>query len=287
MTPHRNGSREFSDNTLAPYLKQIVHTDLLGKEEEQELGAAIQQGDEKALRKLAEANLRFVVKVAMRYQGRGLSLADLINGGNVGLLEAAHRYSPDFGVKFITYAFWWIRQAIVQELATAGGAVRLPLNRVRLASQLRRAQADLAQRLHCEPTDEELLEEDHPFLFEQEELAQGGAVQSWLIEDDKEQERLSLELYRTQELPSQEDALTKQSLREEVEHLLQRLLPKERAVVELRYGLGDEEPLTLEAVGKRLQLSRERVRQIEERGKEKLRVVAEARHLTDYLSGRS
>lgn len=273
-----------TDDALASYLKKIIRIPLLSKEEELELGKAIQRGDEKALRKLVEANLRFVVKVAAQYQGCGLSLADLINEGNVGLLEAARRYSPEHNVKFITYAVWWIRQAILQALANAGGAVKLPLRKARLASRLREVQADLAQHLQREPSDEELKKELDLSPGELEELLQGGAVHSFLGDDVRGQERLSLELYRAQQLPSEEAELIKKSFREEVERMLKRLTAKERAVVEMRYGLGDEEPLTLEGVGKRLRLSRERVRQIEERAKQKLRAFAKARHLKDYLN---
>ena len=273
-----------TDNALASYLKKIVRIPLLSKEEELKLGKAIQRGDEKALKKLVEANLRFVVKVAMRYQGCGLSLADLINEGNVGLLEAARRYSSDHNVKFITYAVWWIRQAIMQALANAGEAVRLPLRKARLVSWLREVQADLAQHLKREPSDEELKEELDLSPAELEALQEVVAVPSSLSDDARGQERLSLELYRAQQLPSEEAELIKKSFREEVERMLERLPAKERAVVEMRYGLGDEEPLTLEEVGKRLRLSRERVRQIEERAKQKLRLVAKARHLKDYLN---
>lgn len=142
-----NFYRGVSNDALGAYLKRIAQVPLLKKEEELKLGEATQRGDEKALRQLVEANLRFVVKVALRYRGCGLSLPDLINEGNIGLLEAARRYSPDYNVKFITYAVWWIRQAIMQALAVSGGAVRLPLRKARLASQLDDVRADLSQQL--------------------------------------------------------------------------------------------------------------------------------------------
>lgn len=271
-----------SDDALASYLRAISRIPLLSKEEELKLGKAIQKGDEKALKKLVEANLRFVVKVAMQYQGCGLSLADLINEGNVGLLEAARRYSPEYNVKFITYAVWWIRQAIMQALA-GSGSVRLPLRRVRLASRLRELQADLAQQLQAEPSDEQLEEELNLTPLKLEEL-QAGATQSSLNDDARGQERLSLELYQAKQLPPVDYELIKRSFQQEVERMLQGLKPRERTVMEMRYGLRQGEPLTLEEVGKRLKLSRERVRQIEEQAKRKLKLMAKARHLKDYLN---
>lgn len=275
---------EISDDTLAAYVRRIVRIALLAKEEELVLGAKIQQGDERAFRKLVEANLRFVVKVAMRYQGCGLSLLDLINEGNLGLLEAARRYSPDHGVKFITYAVWWIRQAIMQALAAGGGAVRLPIRKARLASKIREMRNDLTQEHQEEPSDVALGEAMHLDPSEMEDILRGANTHTSLNDDGGGDDSLGLELASKSVIPAADQELISHSFREEVERMLRHLKPREREVVELRFGLGPEEPQTLEEVGRRLKLSRERIRQIEERAKQKLRLMARTRHLKEFLN---
>ncbi|NJD69349.1 MAG: RNA polymerase subunit sigma [Candidatus Methylomirabilota bacterium] len=273
-----------SDDALGAYLKRIAQVPLLKKEEELRLGRASQRGDEKALKQLVEANLRFVVKVALRYRGCGLSLPDLINEGNIGLLEAARRYSPDYNVKFITYAVWWIRQAIMQALAAGGGAVRLPLRKARLASQLDDIRADLSQQLQATPTDAEVTEELDLSASDLEGALHRAGQLAFLSDDIGLEQRIGMELYDAKQLPPADYELIRRSLREEVERMLGSLTSRERLIVELRFGLGREEAMTLKEVGKRLKLSRERVRQIEERAKAKLRVWAKSRHLKDYLN---
>lgn len=275
---------EISDDALASYIRRIARIPLLSKEEELRLGALIRKGDERAYRKLVEANLRFVVKVAMRYQGCGLSLLDLINEGNLGLLEAARRYSPEHGVKFITYAVWWIRQAIMQALAAGGSAVRLPIRKARLAARIRGLRADLTQAHQEEASDATVAEAMRLPLGEVEDVLRGSQSQTSLSEDSFAEEHLGLELAGQSVIPAADQDLIMHSFREEVERMLGRLTPRERAVIELRFGLGPEEPRTLETVGRRLKLSRERIRQIEERAKQKLRLLARTRHLKDYLN---
>lgn len=283
--PRRNGSvyKEIRDDTLAAYLHRIVRIPLLSREDEQALGAQIRQGDERAFRTLVEANLRFVVKVAMRYQGCGLSLLDLINEGNLGLLEAARRYSPDRGVKFITYAVWWIRQAIMQALASGGGAVRLPIRKARLASKIREVRADLTQAQQAEPTNEAVEDALDLDPGEMEEILRGAGAQASAT-DGEGGDSLGLELAQTSAIPSADQELIRHAFREEVERLLGHLKPRERDVIELRFGLGREEPQTLEEVGRRLKLSRERVRQIEARAKQRLSQLARTRHLKEFLN---
>jgi len=275
---------EISDDALAAYIRRIVRIPLLTKAEELRLGTLIQQGDERAYRTLVEANLRFVVKVAMRYQGCGLSLLDLINEGNLGVLEAARRYAPGHGVKFITYAVWWIRQAIMQALAAGGTAVRLPIRKARLASKIRGLRADLTQERQEEPSEAALAEAMHLEPGEVGDVLRGTQAQTSLSDDSHSEDQLGLELAGKSVIPPADHELISHSFREEVERMLGHLKPRERAVIELRFGLGREEPQTLEEVGRRLNLSRERIRQIEERAKQKLRLMARTRHLKDYLN---
>jgi RNA polymerase primary sigma factor len=282
--PFTNVYKGVSDDALGAYLKRIAQVSLLKKEQELILGKAIQRGDEKALTQLVEANLRFVVKVALRYRGCGLSLSDLINEGNIGMLEAARRYSPDYNVKFITYAVWWIRQAIMQALAVGGGAVRLPLRKARLASKLDNVRADLAQQLQAAPTDSEVAEEVDLSVSDLEGALHRAGQLAFLSDEIGLEQRIGMELYESKQLPDADYELIRRSFREEVERMLGGLPPKERLIVELRFGLGQEDAMTLREVGKRLKLSRERVRQIEERAKQKLQVMAKSRHLKDYLN---
>jgi RNA polymerase primary sigma factor len=275
---------EITDDALAAYIRRIVRIPLLPKEEELRLGELIQRGDERAYRKVVEANLRFVVKVAMRYRGCGLSLLDLINEGNLGLLEAARRYSPDHGVKFITYAVWWIRQAIMQALAAGGSAVRLPIRKARLAFKIRGLRADLSQERQEEPSDEAVAEAMHLLPGDVEDVLRGTQPQTSLDDDGYAEEHLGLELAGKSVIPAADQELVRHSFREEVERMLRHLKPRERVVIELRFGLGADEPRTLEEVGRRLMLSRERIRQIEERAKQRLRLMARTRHLKDYLN---
>jgi RNA polymerase primary sigma factor len=272
---------EITDEALSAYLRRIVEIPLLGKAEELRLARQIHKGDEKALKKLVESNLRFVVKVALQYQGYGLSLLDLINEGNLGLLEAARRFSPDYNVKFITYAVWWIRQAIMQALARASGALRFPVRKIRLASKLRSRRAELMQQEGKEPTEEELARDLKLTRAEVETLLQTNLPQTSLEEI---QQREEVHERGADRVPPADHELIRKSFEQEVERLLKILTPRERAIIEMRYGLGKEEPMTLEGVGKRFKLSRERIRQVEEKAKKKLLAMARARHLQDFLN---
>jgi RNA polymerase primary sigma factor len=274
---------EISDEALSVYLRRIVKIPLLTKAEELRLAKQIQRRDDKALKKLVEANLRFVVKVALHYQGYGLSLLDLINEGNLGLLEAARRFSPDYNVKFITYAVWWIRQAIMQALGRASGALRFPARKIRLASKLRSLREEKLQQEGVEPTDEELGRELNLTQAEVEELLQTNRPQASLEEIQKREEGRELIVGR-ERVPPADDELVRKAFAEEMERLLNGLGPRERMIIELRYGLRGGEPMTLEEVGKRFRLSRERIRQVEERAKKKLLALAKTRHLQDFLN---
>jgi RNA polymerase primary sigma factor len=272
---------EITDEALSTYLRRIVKIPLLSKAEELHLAKQIHKGDEKALKKLVESNLRFVVKVALHYQGYGLSLLDLINEGNLGLLEASRRFSPDYNVKFITYAVWWIRQAIMQALARASGALRFPVRKIRLASKLRSRRAEMLQQEGKEPTEEELARDLKLTRAEVDALLQTNLPQTSLEEIQRREEAREP---GTEQVPPADHELVRKSFEQEVERLLKVLTPRERAIIEMRYGLGKEEPMTLEEVGKRFRLSRERIRQVEEKAKKKLLAMARARHLQDFLN---
>ncbi|MCZ6480240.1 MAG: RNA polymerase sigma factor RpoD/SigA [Candidatus Methylomirabilales bacterium] len=272
---------EITDEALSTYLRRIVKIPLLSKAEELHLATQIHKRDENAVRKLVESNLRFVVKVALQYQGYGLSLLDLINEGNLGLLEASCRYSPDYNVKFITYAVWWIRQAIMQALARASGALRFPLRKIRLASKLRSRRAEMLQQEGKEPTEEELARDLKLTRAEVDALLQTNIPPTSLEEIQRREEAREPGMER---VPPADNELVRKSFEQEVERLLKVLTPRERAIIELRYGLGKEEPMTLEEVGKRFRLSRERIRQVEEKAKKKLLAMARARHLQDFLN---
>jgi RNA polymerase primary sigma factor len=275
---------ELSDDTLGTYVRRIARIPLLSKEEELRLGARLQGGDERAFRRLVEANLRFVVKVAMRYRGCGLSLLDLIHEGNLGLLEAARRYTPEHQVKFITYAVWWIRQAMLRALAAGGNAVRLPIRKARLASRIRELRAELLRERQEEPSDAVLAEAMRLEPGELGDVLRGLAPGASIDSDERAEEHLGLELSRKSVIPPADQELIAHAFQEEVVRLLRQLKPRERTVIEMRFGLGAEEARTLEEVGERLHLSRERIRQIEERAKQKLRLLARVRHLKDYLT---
>ncbi len=272
---------EITDEALSAYLRRIVKIPLLSKAEELHLAKQIHKGDEKAVKKLVESNLRFVVKVALQYQGYGLPLLDLINEGNLGLLEASCRFSPDYNVKFITYAVWWIRQAIMQALARSSGALRFPVRKIRLASKLRSRRAEMLQQEGKEPTEEELARDLKLTRAEVDALLQTNLPQTSLEELQRREEAREP---GTDRVPPADNELVRKSFEQEVERLLKVLTPRERAIIGLRYGLGKEEPMTLEEVGKRFRLSRERIRQVEEKAKKKLLAMARARHLQDFLN---
>ena len=275
---------EISDEAFSAYLRRIVKIPLLDKAEELRLARRIQKRDERARKKLVEANLRFAVKVALQYQGYGLSVLDLINEGNLGLLEAARRFSPEYNVKFITYAVWWIRQSIMQALARASGALRFPVRKIRLASKLRSLRAKKLYQEGEEPTEEELARELNLTLTEVEELLQTNLPQASLEEIQGREEERGLIRPGMGPVPLADDELVRKSFEEEIERLLEELTPRERAIIELRYGLRGEEPMTLEEVGKRFRLSRERIRQVEEKARKRLLAMAKTRHLRDYLN---
>ncbi len=273
-----------SPSSLGAYLREISKIPMLPREEEIRLGKLALKGDQKAIQGLVEANLRFVVKVANRFSGAGPSLLDLINEGNIGLLQAAKRFDPARNVKFISYAVWWIRQGIMQMLAEQSGPTRLPLKQAGLLYKIRTKTEQLTKAHDREPTSKELADALGVKVREIEEIQRVSrrpvSLDSPITEDS---ETAYMDLMADEDAPAVDHDMLESSLRQEIAGLLGNLTPREREVIELRFGIATEETMTLEDVGKKLGLSRERIRQIEKKAKKKLQRLARSRHLADFL----
>ncbi len=257
---------------LDQYLQEIGQIPLLKPEEEVELARRIKQGDPTALHKLVRANLRFVVSVAKKYQGQGLTLADLINEGNYGLIKAAQRFDETRGFKFISYAVWWIRQAILQALAEQSRVVRLPLNRIGTISKIRKMSAKLQQDLERPPNIDELAAElDISPDKVREALQHTGRHLSMDAPFNDEDDNSLLDVLPDEADIPPDEYLLDESLKIDIERALSTLHPREAEITRLYFGIGREHPLTLEEIGQRFNLTRERVRQIKEKALRKLR----------------
>lgn len=270
--------------SLDKYFNEIGKVTLLTAEQEVELAVKIKQGDAKALEKLTKANLRFVVSVAKQYQNQGLSLGDLINEGNVGLIKAAKRFDETRGFKFISYAVWWIRQAIMQALAEQSRIVRLPLNRVGALNKIGKAYSTLEQEYKREPSPEELAKE---LDMDVDDVSEAMTLSAKHLSMDapftsNEENRL-LDVLENEDLPSPDTTLMSESLIEEVERALSKLAEREAEVIRLYFGFGTDEPLTLEEIGEKFNLTRERVRQIKEKAIRRLRNTTRSKELKKYL----
>jgi RNA polymerase primary sigma factor len=280
-------SKRFRDEdpSLDLYLREIGETSLLTADEEVDLAKKIRAGDHDALERLTKANLRFVVSVAKQYQNQGLSLADLINEGNIGLIKAAKRFDETRGFKFISYAVWWIRQAILQALAEQSRIVRLPLNRVGTLHKIGKISSSLEQDLGREPSPDEIAKE--LALTEVEVSDTLKISNSHLSLDapfsDSEDNSL-LDVLEDELQPSPDECLLDESLRIEIEKALDTLTPREAEVINLYFGLNHEKPLTLEEIGARFSLTRERVRQIKEKAIRRLRHASRSKALRAYLN---
>ena len=281
----RPRGREASLDSLNVYIREIARFKPLAAEEEKVLGHRIREGDQQALDQLVEANLRFVVHYAKRYRGLGLSYMDLIHEGSLGLIEAAKRFDPGRNVKFISYAVWWVRQAIFHALSEHARVFRLPQKLSGQVSRLETAREKLKTELERAPTTEELAART---TFSKEEverllLAAGDDVSlSSAVGEDG-----SLELGDTLEqdtIPSAEVEMIRTSFERRIQDMVGGLDEKEREVIRMRFGLDGEEPKTLQEIGESMSLSRERIRQIESRAKEKLRRSREAHGLRGYLN---
>jgi RNA polymerase primary sigma factor len=270
--------------SLDKYLQEIGRVELLDPEEEIDLARRIKKGDQKALEKLTKANLRFVVSVAKQYQNQGLSLGDLINEGNLGLIKAAKRFDETRGFKFISYAVWWIRQSILQALAEQSRIVRLPLNRVGALNKIGKAFSTLEQEFEREPSASELAEELDMSLFEvADTLKISGRHLSMDAPFAQGEENRLLDVIQDERTPLPDHQLIKESLSKEVERALGTLTEREAEVIRLYFGLGREHSLTLEEIGEKFQLTRERVRQIKEKAIRRLRHASRSKQLRAYL----
>lgn len=259
-------------SALDQYLRDVSRHELITPEREKELGRRAQRGDEEAIQELARANLRFVISVAKKYQNRGVSLTDLIQEGNVGLVTAARKFDPDQGVKFISYAVWWIRQAILASLANQGRSVRVPLNRASDLSRIFRERERLKQEQGREPTTEELSEatELSPALVESLQTLNAAEIRLDAPIGDGEDSRL-LERFISEEAEEPESEVEARLLAEQVREALKTLEPRDAKVLKLYFGLEGEREHTLEEIGNMLGVTRERIRQLRDRALRRLR----------------
>ncbi len=270
--------------SLDKYLQEIGKVDLIGPEEEVALARRIKQGDSEALAKLVRANLRFVVSVAKQYQNQGMSLPDLINEGNMGLMKAARRFDETRGFKFISYAVWWIRQSILQSLAEQTRIVRLPVNKIGSINRINKAFARLEQEFEREPSSQEVAD-----LLEmipedvKESLKTNHRTISMDAPISNEDENNMYDVMQNTDAASPDKNLIKESLAWEIERALNTLSKREAKVLKLYFGLGMKHPYTLEEIGEELNLTRERVRQIKERALKRIQYTTRCKILKTYL----
>jgi RNA polymerase primary sigma factor len=271
--------------SLEKYLQEIGKVELILPEEEVKLAIRIKQGDQKALEKLTKANLRFVVSVAKQYQNQGLTLSDLINEGNLGLIKAAQRFDETRGFKFISYAVWWIRQSILQALAEQSRIVRLPLNKVGLTNKISKAFSQLEQEYEREPTPEELAT---LLNIETDEVAATLGVAARHVSMDQplsegEDGTLIDMLENPNAVSTDNEMVFKLSLKTEIDRSLSTLTERQKDVIRFFFGIGIDHPLSLEDIGERFNLTRERVRQIKDKAITKLRSTSRCKLLRTYL----
>lgn len=282
-------SKQFTnrDNkSLDQYFQEIGKIDLLTADEEIDLAILIKKGDEAAQEKLVKANLRFVVSVAKQFQNQGLSLGDLINEGNIGLIKAAQRFDVTRGFKFISYAVWWIRQGIMQAIANHQRVVRLPLNRVSLLTKIGKASKTLEQEYERKPSTEELAHyldiTTNEVSFTQQTSGRQLSIDAPLSSGNESKNSL-LDVIPDNKNTLPDKELMKESLKDEVENILTKLTEREAEVIKLSYGIGRRKSATLEEIGEQFNLTRERIRQIKEKALSKLRLSKRSNQLRKFL----
>lgn len=272
------------NQSLDKYLQEIGKVELLTAEQEIELAIRMKNGDESAMEMLTKANLRFVVSVAKQYQNQGLSLGDLINEGNVGLIKAARRFDETRGFKFISYAVWWIRQSILQALAEQSRIVRLPLNRIGAINKIGKAYSNLKQEFEREPSAEEIAQS---LEMDVDEISETMKIYRKQVSVDAPfflgDENSLLDVIQNEEMPAPDTELISESLKTEIKSVLAILPDREAEVIKLYFGLDGENPLTLEEIGDKFNLTRERVRQIKEKAIRRLRHNSRSKILKSYL----
>jgi RNA polymerase primary sigma factor len=276
---------EREERSLDVYLREIGETPLISSEKEISLARRIREGDEEALEELTKANLRFVVSVAKQYQNQGLSLSDLINEGNMGLIKAAKRFDETRGFKFISYAVWWIRQAILQALAEQSRIVRLPLNRVGALHKIGKISSNLEQEFGREPMTEEIAER---LEMTPEEVSETLKISNNHLSLDapfnEGEDSNLLDVLKDEFQPSPDKDLLGESLKIEIEKALGTLTEREAEVIILYFGINRPRPMTLEEIGNRFSLTRERVRQIKEKAIRRLRHASRSRRLRAFVN---
>jgi RNA polymerase primary sigma factor len=283
---NRDGEYAKDSGTLGIYFREIGRIPLLTRDEEVRLARRVRKGDQEALAKLVTANLRFVVSVAKKYAGIGLSLEDLVSEGNVGLIRAAHRFDDRRGVRFLSYAVWWIKQAMLQALAEQVPVVRIPLNRAGLLNRLQRKADELRKALEREPTHAEIAS---ALSLTEEEVADTlESMRTYLsldggIEGNDEEVGL-MEFLHDSSVEPPDASVTQLTLREDLKAAVDTLAPREAEILRLYFGLERDQGQTLEEIGSRFHLSRERVRQIKEAAIRKLRQTPQGQALQSYLS---
>lgn len=273
-----------NNDKLQKYLEDIAKIPLLTPDEEVELARRIKQNDQKALEKLVSANLRFVVSVSKSYQNNGLSLEDLINEGNLGLIKAAYRFDETRGFKFISYAVWWIRQAILQAIAEQSRVIRLPLNRIGILTKINKVQSTFEQEFDREPTTEEIAQildmDSGEIAISIKNARRPISMDAPLVASSNNR---VVDIIENKHLPEPDTAIMRNSLVEEVNDVLKSLSARESRILTLYYGLNGEKAHTLEEVGVKFKLTRERVRQIKEKALSKLRNKKNSKALQMYL----
>ncbi|MGB4205923.1 MAG: sigma-70 family RNA polymerase sigma factor [Bacteroidales bacterium] len=270
--------------SLDKYLQEIGRVDLITADEEVALAQRIKQGDREALEKLTKSNLRFVVSVSKQYQNQGLSLPDLINEGNLGLIKAAQRFDETRGFKFISYAVWWIRQSILQALAEQSRIVRLPLNKIGSINKINKAYARLEQEFEREPNATEIAELlDITEAEVKDSMRNSGrhiSMDAPLVQDE---DNNMYDVLKSDEVVTPETALLYESLRKEIDRAMSTISKKEADILRLYFGLNGSHPMTLEEIGEKFHLTRERVRQIKEKAIRRLKQTSRSKILKTYL----